>query len=289
MLFITQLLTHTAQYEKLYLAALMPAIKLAVYKKLTADTIMVVDMANPTSSPNLPRKEMSVDELTDAGGMSRWRAIVEFERRFLGSNLEVPVSEVSVLPGAPQPKLDITMNDRQLVATLLDVRTKHAAHLTREQKRQAQNALRELYVKFAVQKGIYERKEAEKTKAAASAEEHPPSPTRSPAKKKSRSEVPKKSPLSELSAPRTGADDDGFDFVSSDEESDGDQAEEDTEETLQKKDADAAMDEFPRVFKRWFKLEVPWQSHFPDLPKDPVSVPLNSLHEASHLIVDSRS
>jgi hypothetical protein len=63
------------------------------------------------------------------------RAIIEFEKRFLGndSNVRLPLDS---------PLRVIELNERQLVATLLDLRTAKCKHLSQNQQKDAQAALK---------------------------------------------------------------------------------------------------------------------------------------------------
>jgi hypothetical protein len=156
---ITQVLTKMAQYEELYTAAYGPIIKLLTYKKLTAQTISVIAAEQVTASPKPPRVDRPVDDLTPAGKECLERAVIEFQRRFMGNT-----GDTREVDG------ELEINDRQLAAILLDVRTCGAAgsFLGPAQVKAAYKALKTIYVDFAV---VYGKSDREK-KAAESARAH---------------------------------------------------------------------------------------------------------------------
>ena len=86
--------------------------------------------------PNLARIFVDIADLQPASQTCRTRALVEFERRFCGSDKEEPT-------GKP-----ILVNDRELTCTLLDWRTKSGRHLTEEQKARAIVLVKAAHVQF---------------------------------------------------------------------------------------------------------------------------------------------
>lgn len=85
-----------------------------VYQSLTSDKISLIDVEELSASPHLPRIDCAVDSLTQTGKTCLDRAAHEFERRFMNSESE---TRLMIL-------WTIFIIDRQLAATLLDVRTK---------------------------------------------------------------------------------------------------------------------------------------------------------------------
>ena len=247
--------------------------------------------------------------MTDIGRTCRERAIIEFERRFLQSKLDVRLPLDS-------PLRFIHINDRQLAATLIDLRTAKCAHLTPSQRTAAQSALSTRYVAFYVQYFAFER--AEKAEAAtaqraaeaavasaasslaASSSTAPPSSAAasSSAAVAAAATVPvvvakkAKTADSALASGMAygGADDmDGFTF------DDADSGDDSEEEEVQKTEADfaaedkvAAEAEFKHVFKTWVTLNVDWRAAFPetklgqgqlDLVKDLMSLDMGQFYK----------
>ena len=87
---ISQTLTKMAQFKRPYTAVYGPLIKRFVYERLATNIIRIVDLKHVTKSPILPRLSTGVGYLTMIGATCRNRAILEFERRFLGYTTEVP-------------------------------------------------------------------------------------------------------------------------------------------------------------------------------------------------------
>ena len=98
--------------------------------------------------PPLPRELVS--DFSDTGKECHTRARIEFQRRFLGSTSDTLLPECG----------PVVINERQLVATLLDLRTARGGHLTQVQRTQAQAALRTRYIAFFKQ---FKRQEREKS------------------------------------------------------------------------------------------------------------------------------
>jgi len=259
-LHMTQILTTLAQYEMKYMAAYGPAVTLMVYQMLTASTISLIDVDTISESPRLPRRDCPVDSLTPMGKTCLDRAIIEFERRFLDSELETRLET----PGI------IVINDRQLVATLLDVRTKTAPHLKPGQRAQAQRALGLLYTDFFVRSKAFDRARKSKAEAAAAEAATESSPSKraclSPA-------TPDKRSL-DLKAPTSGAaadDTSGFDLGKDSDEEEVVVMPPKSEKDFAEEDKAAAEKEFPIVFRAWFNFAVDYrvefpQEHFPDGP-----------------------
>jgi hypothetical protein len=250
-LFITQTITKLAQFEKLYMAAFAPIIKAAVYSKLCAPTIKVIDLDAVTDDPILPRIERAVTDMTETGKMCRLRAIIEFERRFMGSTSQERLHD----PDTYQ----FEINGRVLVATLLDLRTLHRCHhLTVPQRAAAKTELQTRYITFYVTAKALERKNAG-TKMANDANGHVAT---SPEKK---SKVNSFVPILDGICYGAASHDAREGFFSDDEDDD----EEDvppakTEETHVAEDKVAASNEFKKVFRTWYNFQVDWAAEFPE-------------------------
>lgn len=90
-----------------------PIIKQLMYHRLVTPTFMVAKADVNTKSPMLVREAIKVGSMMAAGSTCLERAIIEFERRFLGSTSEeqLPVSGI------------VEATDRQRMASFLDLRT----------------------------------------------------------------------------------------------------------------------------------------------------------------------
>lgn len=102
--------------------------------------VSVIDPSRVTKDSKLERINKRRDELTSVGRTCLERAIIEGERRFCGSDAETITDK------------QVIVSDRELLATLVDVRTKGAAHLSPEQRRTAKAKLVELHQEFAAQR-----------------------------------------------------------------------------------------------------------------------------------------
>jgi hypothetical protein len=138
----------------------------------------------------------------------------------------------------------VEINERQLVATLLDIRTCKCIHLTPEQRSAAQAALSEYNVKFFIQKRAMERKEESTTVA----------------------ECPLRNPREWAPAAA------GFDIAASDEEESLESPAKKPKEDVEADDAKEALCEFKRVFKNWMRFDVDWRAEFQDLPEHGASL-----------------
>ena len=232
-LHISQVLTTLAQYETKYVAAFGPLVKMRVYKKLTASSIWVLDLDNITESPKLPRVEVQVADMSPVSRECLERAIIEFERRFLGSTSNVR------LPLNPAPVVSI--NQRQLVATLLDVRTSKGLHLTEQQRSDAQAALKERYIECYVAKRKSQREQTYSEVVDKEDEE----------------DKPAVKPVSAAAAK-------GFDLGSSDEDEVVERPTKKKKEEAKAQDEAAGAVEFKRVFRGWMTQNVDWQKEFKD-------------------------
>ena len=198
--------------------------------------------------------------MTPVGQTCLTRAIIEFERRFLNSTLETRLALDS-------PHRVVEINERQLAATLIDLRTVKCQHLSTEQRKAAQIALCKRYVTFYVNfKKVQREKQA---RASAEAGMKDDAPSSSSSKEKSVNSMLTSGVTYAGAAEDVDAS--GFDFGDHDSDSD---AEEDpqpkTESDLVAEDEEAAKVEFKRVFANWFKYNVDYAAEFPHagLPKD---------------------
>jgi hypothetical protein len=100
-----------------------------------------------------PRDAVAVTDMTELGQTCRQRALLEGERRWCGNKTEQ-------LTGAP-----ITLSDRQLLATVLDLRTMGCVHLDADQRAAGLRLLKAEYAIFALQCEEYDAAELAKNVA----------------------------------------------------------------------------------------------------------------------------
>jgi hypothetical protein len=165
----TQMITKPAQYEKLFMAAYGPVCKSVIYAFICAPNVNVIDIGDITEDPRLPRKERAVTDMTELGKICRERAIIEFECRFLESELDTRLDSGS-------DAHHIVINERILVAKLLDLRTVKCRHLSVEQRTAVKDALGTRYVTFFVTAKQVERRNADETKVNEARRKLPASP-----------------------------------------------------------------------------------------------------------------
>ena len=134
---ITKITTTLSQVENLFSAAFGPVIQMTTMKKLRSGKILLIDNQSITRSPTLKRIEKKVTDFTDTGKTCLTRAIVEGERRWCDSSSEIVTNK------------HVVISRRELVATLLDIRTLGASHLTSSQRKEAVDLLKLAYLKFA--------------------------------------------------------------------------------------------------------------------------------------------
>jgi len=201
--------------------------------------------------PPLPRELVS--DFSDTGKECHTRARIEFQRRFLGSTSDTLLPECG----------PVVINERQLVATLLDLRTARGGHLTPVQRAQAQAALRTRYIAFFKQFKRQEREKSDSPPEEEEQEEEGDSDDEATvaAKKAKRDEVAAGDLVSGMAYASAGAAE-GFDLSSG--SSDSDSEPEKSEEDFAREDAVAAEYEFKRVLPNWFGLVVDWKGEFPE-------------------------
>ena len=194
--------------------------------------------------------------------------MLEFARRFLRNRTEIRYEKgVGV----------IEINNRQLAATLVDLRTAKGKHLTSEQKQAAKAALCGIYVGFAVQYAKFNRDEERKNTGDGSDDDSKESEGMAEdgsdgsfvenAAKKQKGE-PTSALTSGFTYPAADNDDDddleGFGFPEEVVEEEG-RPDEKSEEELDEEAKEAAEIEFPTVFKNWVQLKIDWRTKFPEV------------------------
>lgn len=246
---ITQVLTKMAQYEKLYTGSYGTLIKRHVYSSLKSRSIKLIDQEAVKEAPRLPRVDADVAAMTYVGATCRNRAILEFERRFMGNT-----TEETYHGGAQQ----VLTNDRQLMAMFLDLRTLNylgdKAVYTR-----VTALLADEYASFSVQYFKYEREAARRV--AANGE---------PVEADAVVDVPMDVDVT-TATPNTAS---TYLQESSDESEGNSTSSEDvhqSEESMQKADEEVARATFKKKMRKWSKYKVNWKELFPDaqLPDDP--------------------
>ncbi|KAK3245435.1 hypothetical protein CYMTET_44995 [Cymbomonas tetramitiformis] len=143
---ITKTTTTCCQYEKVFAGAYGALIKGATMHNLRAGYLDIVDVQKVSKTGGLPR--IRKYDLSALGQQCVKRATLEGERRFCGNVTEE-------LTGA-----GVEMSDRELQATLLDLRTVQCAHVTKEQRDTALQLLKKQYVAFGAQCLLFDRQEA---------------------------------------------------------------------------------------------------------------------------------
>ena len=271
---VSQILTKLAQKEKAFTAAYGLLIKMHVLNRLEADALHVIDLDQDNIGPRPVRVVKRVSDFSDTGKECLIRARIEFQRRFLGSTSD------TLLPACGP----VVINDRQLVATLLDLRTARGGHLTQAQRTQAQAALKTRYIAFFKH---FKRQEREKSDPPPEEEEQEEEggsddEVKVAAKKVKRDEVAAGELVSGMVYASAGAAE-GFDL--SLDSSDFDSEPVKSEEDFAREDAAAAEKEFKRVFPNWFGLVVDWKEEFPeanlegvDLLHDLIDIDLGRLY-----------
>ena len=232
----------------------------------------------------MPRKSSGVDMISATGAECLRRATLEFQRRFMGNKTEV------LFDADDEPAIEIM--DRQLMATVLDLRTARMSHLTFDQCRQALDVLKAEYIEFYTTCSGYKRRsELDTTSKSDNEEELVSSDEDNTPYHKKQKVGDHSSRLQDSSKVSCGVPysntghlsllfEDGL-SSSSEEEQEEDDQDFPTENELIKEDrADAAL-EFDKVIKKWLKKTVQWKKLFPneiktdtpDLVKD--LMPLN--------------
>ena len=142
-----------SQHEKLFLGAISAVVKIDMLARLRRDEISVIDLEGVTECNRMPRVSVDVESLSSVSVECLSRARLEAERRFCGNKTE----ELNWKDYCP--------SERELGATLLDLRTVNANHLNDDQRKEAVSILKGEYVEFAKRAfefKLEEKKEAEK-------------------------------------------------------------------------------------------------------------------------------
>ena len=126
---ITKITMNLSQLENLFTASFGPVIQMTTMKKLRSNELLLIDTQSITRSPVLVRTEKKVTEFTSTGKTCLTREIIEGERCWCGSSLD-NLTDKHVL-----------VSRRELVATLLDIPTLGASHLTNFQQKEAVSLL----------------------------------------------------------------------------------------------------------------------------------------------------
>ena len=126
------------QYERLLLEAYSSMIKSVTLKNLRQDKIPVVKYEEMTDSAKLVRTPKDVAHFTRIGRECLDRAWLEGEWRFCGNKTKFVQGE----------SLPVIYSDSGLLATLLDIRTVHCKHPTKDQRRKAVEVFETEYVKY---------------------------------------------------------------------------------------------------------------------------------------------
>ena len=145
---ITQFTTTLAQTETYMMGAFSTVIKSITLSKLRNDTISVVILPEVTKKTKLPRMSKLVVDFTECGKECIERACLEAERRFCGCNNEFIDGDV-----------EVTMSNTEMLATLLDIRTVHCKHISKEQRNKAIEIYQDEYIKYYRQCVLYDGQE----------------------------------------------------------------------------------------------------------------------------------
>ena len=221
--------------------------------RLEAETLNVIDLGQGMIGSRPVRVAKLVSDFSDTGKECHTRARIEFQRRFLGSTSDTLLPECG----------PVVINERQLVATLLDLRIARGGHLMQVQRTQAQAALRTRYIAFFKQFKRQEREKSDSPPEKEEQEEEGDSDDKATvaAKKAKRDELAAGDLESGMFYGFAGSAE-GFDFSLG--SSDSDSEPEKSEEDFAREDAVAAEKEFKRVFPNWFGLVVDWKGEFPE-------------------------
>ena len=135
------------QTETKFTTALSVPMKMRMMEQFRADILNIVDLEEVTASPNMPRVEKSVNNLTRVGKMARFRAILESERRFCGNNSE------------KHNDAPVEFSVRDELSVLLDARTNNDGFLLTDStfRHKCKGNLRDVYVEYGLRARQYHR------------------------------------------------------------------------------------------------------------------------------------
>ena len=236
---ISKDLVVLAQNEKKLNAAYGPVVRNETYKKLTSETVLVIDSDNWVKGPRAPRKEVNVNVLSQNSRECRSRATLEHERRFFGNNTEVTMDS----EGA---EAKMKLSNRETAVLILDKRTcfKSQILLDKADWKAAIGILQNFYVDFFVRRKQYDREMIAKRIT--------PQPVATEPVK----EVQNTENTFSMFEPDEG----NNDIVSSDH---SDEEDEDNRTAQLNKDKADAILEFNKVIKNWDAWIPDWEALYP--------------------------
>ena len=142
---LTKLTTKLTQTETGYTGSFGILVRGLTMNKLRESTLSVVRQDAVTKSPRVIREDKPWGDLSPIGKTCMSRANLEGERRYCGNETEIVTST------------PLSINNRESLATLADVRTKGAAHVTSEQYRVARLLFLAEYVDYGMQRKKWDR------------------------------------------------------------------------------------------------------------------------------------
>ena len=237
----TRITTCLCQYEQAFTGAFSALIKTTTMNALRAPELDVVDLEKVDANPHLIRKKVRANELSEVGAECRRRATLEGERRWCENKTEE-------LNGA-----EVKLTKREMLATLLDLRTVGCAHLTSDVRENAYDVFINAYVDFGLRSNRYKKEREEKTAPAGTTtqveEQH----------NKAKARVNDGMKVRRTSGTAYGT----SEWSDDDEEEQDDEPDYDDESVLQER----LTKEAHTCFKAWRKLRVDWRKECPELAK----------------------
>ena len=272
---VTKITTTLAQHEHLYTGAFGGLIKRTTMAGLRSDTLNVIDLTRVNKTSKLPRIAVPVSELTELGLTARMRATLEGERRMCGNTTE----EVT---GA-----EVILNGRELMASLLDLRTIRVQFLTSTQQQQALKLLESAYVKYAKQAVNFNREAVMAREAKAKAEAEAAlaeAAVKRAAAGEASASAAEPEPNKEMKQIVTSGASYGAvnPWVAEDEpEAAGQDDDEcDLHEVHALQSDEGYKIEFKKVWRNWVRLPVSWSEYYPDLK--PINGPSGGEYDLIH-------
>jgi hypothetical protein len=119
-----------------------------MHTKLRSDTLSVVDLDQVTDSPNLIRRDVPLEDMTEVGRTCKRRATLEPERRYFGNAGEVLNNKA------------VKRTDRDKLAVMLDPRTLISLSkcgVAKVERGLLLSVLKEEYVKYGSQAQLYQQ------------------------------------------------------------------------------------------------------------------------------------
>jgi hypothetical protein len=145
---ISNELTVFVQNETAFTAAIGQPFKENMLTKLRSDTLSVVDLDQVTAKPDLIRRDVSLEDMTEVGRTCKLRATLEAERRYCGNTSEVLNNKA------------VERTDRDKLAVMLDPRTLISlleCGVTKLERGKLLLLLKEEYVKYGNQAQLYQQ------------------------------------------------------------------------------------------------------------------------------------